>query len=403
MGVKLIGLIPRFKPKLGMAEFFKIFLPSSKEALNDFKKNLGILNNQKYIHSYSHGRIGLYACLKALEIKESEIICPAYTCIVMAHAIVKSENIPVFVDASLDDFNMDTELIYKSITDKTRAIIFTSLFGNPCEVDIIEKIRKDHPNILIIQDLAHGPSLKNGARKVSSFADLSLYALGISKPFTSIFGGMVSTNSEKIHNALTNFNEISISEKTNFEILKRRIYLFTVFFAFQRWLYPITHFFEINGFINRFVIHFKEDKIDLPKDSFKNLSTFEAEIGNIQLKKLNNILEHNQKIAKVYKESLKTCESIVIPKHHSECSFSHFNILIKDRKNLTRHLLKKQVQPGQLFEYYIPQFSTYSTFRFNKNEENNARKISKNILNLPLNVSEIEAQKIATYINNYYL
>ena len=69
-----------------------------------------------------------------------EIILPAYTCVVVANAIVHSGNIPRFVDISLDDYNMNLDLLEQNITEKTGAIIATHLFGYPLNVDLLNEI-----------------------------------------------------------------------------------------------------------------------------------------------------------------------------------------------------------------------------------------------------------------------
>src|SRR3989337_2988899 len=124
-------LIPRFKPLLGFSEFIRIFLPARSDAVSKFEQEFAKKMRQKYAIAFPYGRTGLIFLLKSLGLEGKEIICPAYTCVVVPHAIVFSGNIPVFVDSQLKDFNMDLDLVEEAISNKTSAIIATSIFGNP--------------------------------------------------------------------------------------------------------------------------------------------------------------------------------------------------------------------------------------------------------------------------------
>ena len=114
----------------------------------------------KYAISFPYGRSALWAFFKAMDIQNAEIILPAYTCSVVAHAIVLSNNIPRFVDIRLDDYNMDLGQVKEAITSRTRAIIATHLFGYPLDVEKLKTIVKEAEaihghKIWIIQDCAH--------------------------------------------------------------------------------------------------------------------------------------------------------------------------------------------------------------------------------------------------------
>jgi len=121
-------MIPRLKPYFGIEELRSIF-KKEENAVEKFEQEFARTFNAKYALSFRYGRSGLYALLKSLNIKNKEIIMPAYTCVVVAHAIVLSGNVPRFVDISLKDYNMNLEMIEKSINKNTGAILATHLFG----------------------------------------------------------------------------------------------------------------------------------------------------------------------------------------------------------------------------------------------------------------------------------
>jgi perosamine synthetase len=93
-----LKLISRLKPSLSFKEFFAAINFFSRGNIPRFENQFAEKFNNEYGVMFQHGRSGLYALFKIWELDNDEIICPAYTCVVVAHAIVLSGNIPVFVD-----------------------------------------------------------------------------------------------------------------------------------------------------------------------------------------------------------------------------------------------------------------------------------------------------------------
>ena len=62
-----------------------------------------------WIPLFPYGRSAEWAFFKALDIRNTEVIMPAYTCSVVAYAVTLSQNIPRFIDINLKDYNMNLE------------------------------------------------------------------------------------------------------------------------------------------------------------------------------------------------------------------------------------------------------------------------------------------------------
>ena len=135
-------LIPRFKPNLDLIEIIKpLFL---KYKPKNFEKKFSKKFNFKYSLAFPYGRSALWAFFKSMNLKNKEIILPAYTCSVVAHAIKISGNIPVFIDVDLETFNFDTSMLEKALTKKTRMVVAVSILGNPCALDSIREFCDAH-------------------------------------------------------------------------------------------------------------------------------------------------------------------------------------------------------------------------------------------------------------------
>ena len=126
-----------------------------------------------------------------------EIITPAVTWATTIYPIINCGAIPVLVDVDLETFNINVEEIKKAITDKTRAIMPVHLLGNPCDMDKIMEIAREH-DLYVIEDAceAHGAEFKG--QQVGSFGDMATFSFFFSHHISTIEGGMVLTNNEEL-------------------------------------------------------------------------------------------------------------------------------------------------------------------------------------------------------------
>ena len=136
-------MIPRLKPTIGIKELVAALRPARMDDVERFEQDFASLMGQKYALAFPYGRTGMMLLFEALGFKEKEIICPAYTCVVVPHSIVYSGNTPIFVDCEQGGFNMDLGEAEKAITEKTGAIIATSLFGYPVDLDKLDALKKN--------------------------------------------------------------------------------------------------------------------------------------------------------------------------------------------------------------------------------------------------------------------
>lgn len=126
-----------------------------------------------------------------------EVITPAVTWATTVFPIINCGLVPVLADVDLETFNINTEEIKKAITDKTRAIMPVHLLGNPCEMDKIINIAMEY-NLYVIEDACEAHGAESNGKKVGSFGDLATFSFFFSHHLSTIEGGMVLTNNEKL-------------------------------------------------------------------------------------------------------------------------------------------------------------------------------------------------------------
>ena len=134
-------MVPRFKPDLGWNELSKIF-QTNRGAVRRFESHFAQTFEAKEAVAFPYGRSAQWAFFRAVGLTNTEIIMPAYTCSVVAHAVSLSGNSPRFIDIDLSDYNMDLDEAEAAINRKTGAIIATHTFGYPQDLNRLEDMVK---------------------------------------------------------------------------------------------------------------------------------------------------------------------------------------------------------------------------------------------------------------------
>jgi perosamine synthetase len=396
-------MIPRLKAALGWAELRAALSINRPDDISIFEQSFAKLATQKHAVAFPYGRTALVAILKALDLENDEIICPSYTCVVVPHAIVTSNNIPVFVDSDPIDFNMDFELLKKAINEKTRAIICTSIFGYPVDLDKLNDIRKQFPNIIIIQDCAHSFFCQWNKEYVNKQGICAFYGLNISKIITSIFGGVVTTDSDEFSEKLIKERSRLLKPASFFKSFKRFSYLLATYVAFNRVVYGIINRMERYGFLDRFVKYYDPSKIDMPDDYLQSMTNLEARVGTAQCKHYHQIVRHRQKIAHLYSHGITHTDEIQLPLWHPGSTYSHFVVRTDKAVQIIEALLINGIQLGELIDYYIPKMPAYRSFK--AFDDGNTSKWPGRVINLPVHmeIRPQDAKNIIRLINSIIL
>lgn len=175
--------------------------------------NILIMNN---------GTIPIQIALKLLG-NSGEIITTPFSYVATTAAVVWENCKPVFVDIQPEYFTIDENKIEAAITEKTTCILATHVFGNPCNVDAIEKIAKKH-NLKVIYDAAHGFGVNYDGKCIFEYGDVSTCSFHATKLFHTGEGGAIFCNDEDLrkkiyyshnfgHNGPLDFHSLGINGK----------------------------------------------------------------------------------------------------------------------------------------------------------------------------------------------
>src|SRR5215831_9380160 len=137
----------------------------------------------------AYGRMAFYYILKALDLPAgSEIIFPSLTFWVVPELARVAGFSVVFADVDPKTFDMDPDSVERAITDKTRAIVPTHLYGLPCDMDRILAIAAKH-DLIVLEDCAHALGASYKGKPVGTFGTGALFSFQTLKPLNCYGGG----------------------------------------------------------------------------------------------------------------------------------------------------------------------------------------------------------------------
>jgi len=110
--------------------------------------------------------------------------------------IIYQAAIPVFADVDPLTYNVTAETIAPKITKRTKAIMVTHLFGNPCDMDPIMELARQH-KLPVIEDACQAYLAEYKGRLIGTIGDIGCFSLQQGKHMTTGEGGIVvSSNGE---------------------------------------------------------------------------------------------------------------------------------------------------------------------------------------------------------------
>ncbi len=382
-------MIPRLKPFLGQAELAALFRRQPR-AVPHFEEAFARLFESQFALAFPYGRSALWAFFKAVGLEQAEIIMPAYTCVVVAHAIVLSGNIPRFVDITLHDYNMDLDQVAAAITARTGAIVATHLFGYPLDVnrlqDIVRQAETHYGHkIWVIQDCAHAFGARWQGQLVCPAGDVALFGLNISKTITSIFGGMLTTNDPALAERLQAWRDAHFAQPGALKAWRRRLYLLAIYPAFNEQVYGLVNWLQDETpLLNRLTkAYHLDEQVRFPPDYAEQMAAVEAQVGLAQLPKYAQIVQQREMLARYYADQLRGMPPLIMPPLVEGATYSHFVIRTPDRPATLRDLAQRGVQLGQLIEYSVPHLPAYRTYAADTDYPNSLV-CSRTTINLPM-------------------
>lgn len=186
-----------------LQEAFVRVLDSGQYILSDevakFEREFAAYCEARYCIGVGTGLDALHLILRAYEIGEGdEVIVPSNTYIATWLAASYAGAEPVPVEPVEQTYNIDPSRIEAAITRHTKAIIAVHLYGQPADMDAINKVARNH-GLKVIEDAAQAHGARYKGRRVGSLGDAAGFSFYPGKNLGALGdGGAVTTNDPEL-------------------------------------------------------------------------------------------------------------------------------------------------------------------------------------------------------------
>jgi len=152
----------------------------------------------RHASACSSGTAAIHAAIAALDPEPGdEIITTPITDMGALAPILYQGAIPVFADVDPHTGNITARTIADRVSDRTKAIVVTHLFGNPCEMREIMALADRH-TLPVVEDCAQAYLATSDGREVGTLGAIGCFSLQQGKHITSGEGGLVVTNDDEL-------------------------------------------------------------------------------------------------------------------------------------------------------------------------------------------------------------
>lgn len=349
---------------------------------------------------FPHARTALHFILKAMNLeKGSEVLMTPLTIADMVNSIHTIGLKPVFVDIELDTFCFEIDKLKKSITPKTKAILVTYIFGIVPDIEKIQKIAQDH-GLKLIEDCSQCFDASYKGRLIGTFGDAAFFSLTNFKVCSSLFGGMIITNDEKLADQLNKFRDNSLLPARGSMLLKliSKDLIYSVFFS--RWLFSYFTYFVIlileridpkityrlySGNIKVILGQHGNRLFEkFPADYLMDYTDVQADVGLASLARAREVTDIRIRNGEMLRGLLQGVSQTKIPVRLEEAVnvYWRFPIISNDMDGLKRFLLRNGIDSAPT---YLALCSSEPGFEQYHASMPNSERVKKNVLVVEVN------------------
>ena len=169
------------------------------ENVNKFEEELSQYVGAKCGAALSAGTAAIHMALKALDVKEGDIVfCSSLTFSATANPIIYQNATPVFIDCDRETWNMDPEALKKAFEKypNPKAVVIVHLYGTPAKMDEIMEICNEH-NVPLVEDAAESLGATYKGKQTGTFGKYGIFSFNGNKIITTSGGGMLVSDDEE--------------------------------------------------------------------------------------------------------------------------------------------------------------------------------------------------------------
>ena len=302
------------------------------------------------------GSDALLLALMAIDVREGdEIITTPFTFFATAGSIARLGAKPVFCDID-ESFNLDYRLVESKITEKTKAILTVSLYGNPSYLKELREICKKH-NLILIDDAAQSIGAKIDNIPICNYADFSTYSFFPTKNLGA-YGdaGMLVVNNEE---------------------LEKKVRMLRVHGAKKKYIHSVI------GLNSR-------------------LDTLQAAILRAKLTYLDKWIERRRQIAEIYDKNLKGVKTPQVHKNNYHV-YHQYTLMCDNRDELMTYLKEKGIETQVYYPLPLHLQDCFQYLGYKKGDFSNAELTAEKALSIPINemMKDEQVEYVIQTINSF--
>jgi perosamine synthetase len=150
----------------------------------------------RHAAAVSSGTAGLHLAMVAAGLGPGdEVITTPFSFVASANCALYVGATPVFVDIDPLTLNLDPDLVETAITERTRALLPVHVFGQPCAMDRLMEVAREH-DLIVVEDACEAVGAEFRGQPVGTFGACGVFAFYPNKQMTTGEGGMLVTDDD---------------------------------------------------------------------------------------------------------------------------------------------------------------------------------------------------------------
>lgn len=279
-----------------------------------FEEEFAAKYQSKYAVMVNSGSSANLISIAALSFKNDrplsrgdEVIVPALSWSTTYYPLLQYGLKLRFVDIDPMTLNIDTNLLTKALSPKTKAVVAVNILGNPCALETLRTFCDAH-KLYLFEDNCESMGATLNGKPCGTFGDLGTFSTFYSHHISTMEGGLILTNNEELYHL-----SLSLRAHGWTRDLPAETKIFTK---------KEDDFFEAYRFI-------------LPGYNVRPLE-LSAAIGSSQLKKVDSMISTRRQNARLFQDLFANNPRFRIQKENGQSSFFSFTIVIEPESGLDR-------------------------------------------------------------------
>ena len=275
-----------------------------------------------FVNSGSSANLIMFYALKHLNLLKNKKVCvPSLSWATDLAPVLQFDLEPILVDCNLDNLSVDLNHLEKMFKEHNpSALILVSVLGLSPDMDSILSLCEQY-NVILLEDNCESQGTSYKEKKLGNFGLMSSFSTFFGHTMSTIEGGVITTNDEKIYHTLLQLRSHGWSRDLP-KVEQKKLQ--------QEWNCD-----DFSNLYTFFIPGFNLRSTDL-----------QAQIGINQLAKIDEIIIKRNKNFKIYQKNLSS--EVWFPSETENSFTANFAVPIltsnsKSKKNLIKELIDNQI------------------------------------------------------------